>query len=292
MVDEFVHDDSVHALIHMALTEDLGESGDVTSKATLSPQSQITGRIVAKAEGVIAGLPLISAVYSLIDAHLTINTHCTDGAQVMPGTLIAEVSGNAESVLSGERVALNFLQRLSGVATLTAKFVAAVAGTHAVILDTRKTTPGWRKLEKYAVTMGGGQNHRIGLYDMVLIKDNHIDAAGGVAAALRAASTHPASVGLPMVVEVRTEAELREALDLTSEIPLTRVLLDNMSLDQMRAAVALNEGRVPLEASGNMTLERVRAVAETGVDYISVGLLTHSAPALDLSMKLSNVRNI
>jgi nicotinate-nucleotide pyrophosphorylase (carboxylating) len=280
-------DDEIYALIRMALAEDLGERGDVTSKATLPSQSHITGRIVAKAEGVIAGLPLIRAVYHQLDASLEIITHIEDGAKVETGTLIAEVTGSSYAVLAGERVMLNFLQRLSGVATLTAKFVEAISSTKAAILDTRKTTPGWRKLEKYAVLMGGGQNHRIGLYDMVLIKDNHIDAAGSISKAIEAAQIHPDAAGLPVVVEVRNEKELREAL----EFNVTRVLLDNMDLNQMREAVALVGGRVPLEASGNMSLERVRAVAETGVDYISVGLLTHSAPALDLSMKLSSVRN-
>jgi nicotinate-nucleotide pyrophosphorylase (carboxylating) len=281
-------DDDIYALIRMALREDLGERGDVTSKATLPRSSTMTGRVTAKANGVIAGVPLIQPVFHQIDAKLDIVLQVEDGAKVSPGTVIAEITGSSQAVLSGERVMLNFLQRLSGVATLTAKFVEAVAGTKAVILDTRKTTPGWRKLEKYAVFMGGGQNHRIGLYDMVLIKDNHIDAAGGVPAAIRAAQMHPDAAGLPVVVEVRNEQELREAL----EFNVTRVLLDNMDLDQMRAAVSIAKGRVPLEASGNMTLERVRAVAETGVDYISVGLLTHSAPALDLSMKLSGVRSV
>lgn len=281
-------DDQIYSLIRMALAEDLGQRGDVTSKATLPPDSQIIGRITAKADGVIAGMPLIEAVYHQLDAKLDITLMIEEGAKVSPGTIIAEVSGSSYAVLAGERVMLNFLQRLSGIATLTAKFVEAIAGTETAVLDTRKTTPGWRKLEKYAVLMGGGQNHRIGLYDMVLIKDNHIDAAGGVSAAIQAAQMYPDAAGLQMVVEVRNENELREAL----EFNVTRILLDNMSLDQMREAVALSDGRVPLEASGNMSLERVRAVAETGVDYISVGALTHSAPALDLSMKLSSVRSM
>jgi nicotinate-nucleotide pyrophosphorylase (carboxylating) len=182
-------------------------------------------------------------------------------------------------VLSGERVALNFVQHLSGIATLTARFVEAVKGTKAVILDTRKTTPGWRVLEKYAVARGGAQNHRMGLHDMVLIKDNHIDAAGSITAAVTAARQS----GLAIEVEVRTFDELREALALNVD----RIMLDNMNEAQMREAVAITAGRVPLEASGNMTLERVAVVAATGVDYISIGALTHSAPALDLSMKLA-----
>lgn len=279
-------DDQIHQLIHIALTEDLGERGDITSLTTLPTNGMITGRIVAKASGVIAGLPLVEAVYTQVDPEVAVKTLIADGTVVSPGDVLCEVFGKAQSVLSGERVALNFLQRLSGVATLTAKFVHAVVDTRAIILDTRKTTPGFRMLEKYAVRMGGGHNHRVGLYDMVLIKDNHIDAAGGVRAAIQAAKAHPEASKLPMVVEVRNEKELCEAL----EFDLTRILLDNMTLDQMRDAVkiaAKRVPRIPLEASGNMSLERVRSVAETGVDAISVGALTHSAPILDLSMQLS-----
>jgi len=201
---------------------------------------------------------------------------------------VCEVVGQGRAVLTGERVALNFLQRLSGVATLTHRFVEAVAGTGAVILDTRKTTPGFRHLEKYAVRMGGGHNHRIGLYDQVMIKDNHIDACGSITAAVEAVRAEFARLPgseIPIVVEVRDFAELQEVLALN----VHRILLDNMSESELRQAVQLTAGRTPLEASGNMSLARVRAVAETGVNCISVGALTHSAPALDLSMRLSRV---
>ena len=267
-------------LVELALAEDLSDRGDVTSALSIPADATITGRIRAKEAGVIAGLEIVRMVYAQIDPAVTVDLLLTDGTSVEVGTVICEVRGAGRSVLSGERVALNFLQHLSGVASLTAKFVAAVKGTKAVILDTRKTTPGWRLLEKYAVRMGGGQNHRIGLYDMVLIKDNHIDAAGGITAAVTAVQ----AAALPIEVEVKNLDELCEALTLKVD----RILLDNMNLQQMRQAVTVTAGHVPLEASGNMALDRVAAGAATGIDYISVGALTHSAPALDLSMRLSS----
>ncbi|MBN8639218.1 MAG: carboxylating nicotinate-nucleotide diphosphorylase [Anaerolineae bacterium] len=271
---------SAQHLVELALAEDLSDRGDVTSALSIPADATITGRIRAKEAGVIAGLEIVRMVYAQIDPAVTVDLLLTDGTSVEVGTVICEVRGAGRSVLSGERVALNFLQHLSGVASLTAKFVAAVKGTKAVILDTRKTTPGWRLLEKYAVRMGGGENHRIGLYDMVLIKDNHIDAAGGITAAVTAVQ----AAALPIEVEVKNLDELCEALTLKVD----RILLDNMNLQQMRQAVTVTAGHVPLEASGNMALDRVAAVAATGVDYISVGALTHSAPALDLSMRLSS----
>ncbi|NDJ60599.1 MAG: carboxylating nicotinate-nucleotide diphosphorylase [Chloroflexi bacterium] len=276
---------NIETLVQLALAEDLGANGDVTSRTTISPDTQLCGQIVAKADGVIAGLAAVAATYRHVDPDLVVQPCVADGTAVTPGTMICEISGSAQSILTGERVALNFLQQLSGIATLTAQFVAAAAGTNAVILDTRKTTPGWRLLEKYAVRMGGGQNHRIGLYDMVMIKDNHIEAAGGITPAVNAVRADSIGATLPIEVEVETLAQLREALDLNVE----RILLDNMSVEMMREAVALTAGRTPLEASGNMTLQRIGSVAQTGVDYISVGALTHSAPALDLSMRLSRL---
>lgn len=277
--------DSAAHLIKLALEEDLGVAGDLTSKATLPNDVRLRGRIVAKSDGVIAGLPLVAMVFQQVDASVSVQLFVEDGAHVKRGTLVAEVEGKGQSVLTGERVALNFLQQLSGVASLTAQFVKAVSGTKAVILDTRKTTPAWRSLEKYAVTMGGGKNHRIGLYDMVMIKDNHIDGAGGITAAVEAVRRHEQAKQVPIEVEVRTLDELREVLPLKVD----RVLLDNMTNEQMQEAVAITGGQVPLEASGNMSLERLPAVAATGVDYISVGALTHSAPALDLSMKITRL---
>ncbi len=272
----------VDTLIRMALAEDLGDRGDVTSLSTVASGAIISGQVRAKSAGVIAGLDLFEAVYRQVDPALIVERIAADGDRVTPGTLVCTVTGAGRSVLTGERVALNFLQSLSGVATLTTAFVDAVAGTRAVILDTRKTTPGWRLLEKYAVRCGGGHNHRVGLYDMVLIKDNHIDAAGGITAAVRIVRASAVADGLAIEVEVKNLDELREALALNVD----RILLDNMTDAQMRQAVAITAGRTKLEASGNMSLERVAAVAATGVDYISVGALTHSAPALDLSMRL------
>jgi nicotinate-nucleotide pyrophosphorylase (carboxylating) len=276
---------SAENLIDLALQEDLGERGDVSSRATIPATTQICGRITAKADGVIAGLNLIKMVYQKIDPAVAVTFKVKDGKQVATGTVVCEVQGSGQSVLTGERVALNFLQRLSGIATLTAQFVGAAAGMKAAILDTRKTTPGWRSLEKYAVKMGGGQNHRMGLYDMVMIKDNHIDAAGGITAAVNAVRAYPDAQDLLIEVEVKNLDELQEVLTLNVD----RVLLDNMSDAQMREAVQLTGGLVPLEASGNMSLERVASVAAIGVDFISVGALTHSAPALDLSMRITRV---
>jgi len=264
-------------LIELAIAEDIGP-GDATSEAILPAGLTLHGRIIAKSSGIIAGLPVAEAVFSRVDPALRFTAHVEDGAKVTPGDLVANVTGPGREMLAAERIALNFLQQLSGVATLTRTFVDAVAGTRATILDTRKTHPGFRALEKYAVRMGGGQNHRLSLYDMLLVKDNHIEAASSIAAAVeRARAAYP---DLPIEVEVKTMDELREAL----EQNVDRIMLDNMGLDEMQAAVQLTAGRVPLEASGGVSLERVTAIAATGVDHISVGALTHSAPVLDLSM--------
>ena len=268
-------------LIELAIAEDIGP-GDATSEATLPPDQVLVGRIVAKQAGVLAGLPVAEALFNRVEPALEFVAHAADGQEVVPGELVAEVSGPARGLLAAERTALNFLQRLSGIATLTRRFVDTVACTGAKVLDTRKTAPGYRVLDKYAVRMGGGLNHRMALYDMMLIKDNHVDAAGGVVRAVeRARTTHPE---LPVEAEVRTLGELRQALGI--EPPLDRILLDNMSPEQMREAVVLAAGRVPLEASGGVTLERAAEIAAIGVQYLSVGALTHSAKALDLSMKI------
>ena len=209
-----------------------------------------------------------------------------DGTLVAVGTSLATVEGPAIPILSGERTALNFLQRMSGIATATRRYVEAVAGTRAAILDTRKTAPGLRALDKWAVALGGGQNHRQGLYDMVLIKDNHIAAAGSITRAVERVRAHNRS-GLPIEVEVKTPAELEEALAL--DPPVDRIMLDNMTVEEMRQAVQRVDGRVPLEASGGVNLQTVRAIAETGVDFISVGALTHSVTALDISLELDRL---
>jgi nicotinate-nucleotide pyrophosphorylase (carboxylating) len=273
---------SISSLITLALEEDLGKSGDLTSVPILGKTQLISGQIIAKQAGVIAGLSVLSAVYQRIDANVHITCHVQDGDHVATKQLLCDVHGPGTSILSGERIALNFLQHLSGVATLTAQFVEAIKGTGATILDTRKTTPGWRALEKYAVRMGGGQNHRMGLFDMVLIKDNHIDAAGGITEAVTKIRQHQEAKKLDIVVEARTLDEVKEALAANVQ----QILLDNMTIEEMAEAVLIINHQCKVEASGNMSLERVKEVAEAGVDFISVGMLTHSAPAMDLSMKL------
>jgi nicotinate-nucleotide pyrophosphorylase (carboxylating) len=269
-------------LIDRALAEDVG-TGDVTT-TTLVPEDA-TGRatLTQKAPGVIAGLEVAEAVFTRVDSSLRWRNHAEEGVW-RDGGLVAEVAGPSRSILTAERVALNLLQRLSGVATMTARYVSAVEGTGARILDTRKTTPGLRALEKQAVVIGGGVNHRVGLYDAILIKENHSAMAGGVGEATRRALA-AASNGMLVEVECSTLDEVREALDAGAP----RILLDNMSTDELRAAVELTGGRAELEASGGVSLETVRAIAETGVDFISVGALTHSAPALDISLILERL---
>jgi nicotinate-nucleotide pyrophosphorylase (carboxylating) len=235
------------------------------------------GRLVAKQAGVAAGLDVAQRVYQMLDPAVAFSDCLPEGTWVESRQVLARMTGSARVLLTGERTALNFLGRMSGIATLTRQFVDAVAGTHATILDTRKTAPGLRMVDKLAVRRGGGQNHRVGLYDMILIKDNHIDYAGSLAEAVRRARA--AQSGLEIEVETRSLDDVSEALEMGVE----RILLDNMTPDMMHRAVLLNGGRAKLEASGNVTLENVRQVAETGVDYISVGALTHSARVMDIS---------
>jgi len=271
---------AVARLIATALEEDLGR-GDVTTLATIPPNRTAQGKITAKADLTIAGLPLVGQILKAVDPAAGVRVLVAEGSAVKKGEVVVELWGNAVALLSAERTILNFLQHLSGVATLTRRFGAAVAGTACKIIDTRKTLPGFRLLDKYAVTQGGGTNHRLGLDDGVLIKDNHIAMCGGVGAAVGQARSR-ASALLRIEVECTTLAEVQEALDARADI----ILLDNMATSQISEAVRLVSGRALLEASGNMSLERVREVAETGVDFISVGALTHSAPATDLSMAL------
>ncbi|NUQ01276.1 MAG: carboxylating nicotinate-nucleotide diphosphorylase [Armatimonadetes bacterium] len=271
---------SLATLIEPWLREDVGH-GDVTTRACVPADRQASGRLVAKAAGVVAGLEAVATVWELADPSLTWESGRGDGDSVAPGDLIGTVSGSAAAVLTAERLALNLLQRLSGVASLTRQFVTAVEGTGVAILDTRKTTPGLRLLEKQAVVAGGGRNHRFGLSDGILIKDNHIIAAGGIAAAVAAARA-TASHGLKIEVEVETLVQVEEALAAGAEA----LLLDNMPLELLHEAAALARGRAWTEASGGVTLGTVRAIAESGVDAISVGALTHSATALDISLDL------
>jgi nicotinate-nucleotide pyrophosphorylase (carboxylating) len=270
---------SVIELLRHALEEDLGH-GDITTNLMVPEGSESKALYIAKGNFVIAGFPFAREVFALLDPSIFLKTFFDEGAKVVKGEVLGEVSGKTRALFAGERVSLNILQRLSGIATLTGKFVDAVMGTKAKILDTRKTTPCLRFMEKYAVKMGGGSNHRFGLYDGILIKDNHIEEVGGVreAVALAKAAHHLARIE----VEVENLKELQEAIDAGADI----VMLDNMPVEEMREAAAVAAGKVTIEASGNITLANVKEVAETGVDLISVGALTHSAPAADISMKI------
>ena len=265
--------------VRAALAEDLGRAGDITTQATIPATARATAVIAAREDGVIAGLALAREAFSQMDAAIAFEACVEDGAHVAAGAVIARVNGSARGVLSAERVALNYLGRLSGVATLTARFADKIAHTKARVCDTRKTTPLLRSFEKYAVRCGGGANHRFGLDDAMLIKDNHIAVAGGVTAALRAAKVFAGHL-VKIEIEVDTLGQLREVLAEGADA----VLLDNMSLGELREAVAMVAGRMICEASGGVTLESVAGIAETGVDLISVGALTHSARVLDLGL--------
>lgn len=269
----------VDHLINLALEEDL-PAGDITTEAIVPPDLSANAVFLAKEDGVLAGIEVAAKVFQKVDSAISFKKIKDDGQEFKKGEILAEVKGRAASLLKAERTALNFLQRLSGIATLTRAFVQEVSGTKVVILDTRKTTPGWRHLEKYAVRMGGGQNHRQNLSEMMLIKDNHIRIAGGIIPALKRAKAKIAS-GIKIEVEATSLDEVREALAGGADM----IMLDNMSLDQIRAAVELVAGRVPLEVSGKVNLQTVRHLALTGVDYISVGALTHSFKSADISLE-------
>lgn len=268
-----------HQLVVLAIAEDLGDVGDVTTDSTVPEEAVAAAEVRTRRAGAIAGLEVASYVFELFDSDIQFDTRVQDGDRVAADTVLATVSGKARSILTSERVALNFLARMSGVATQTALLVDAVEGTGARISDTRKTMPGHRALDKYAVRMGGGVNHRAGLYEAVMIKDNHIAAVGSITAAVEAVRAH---VGHTMSVEVEVETlrQLEEVLETDTDT----VLLDNMSPIDLAEAVRMVDGRMSTEASGGITLETVREVAETGVDVISVGWITHSAPQLDIGL--------
>lgn len=264
--------------LQRALEEDIG-AGDVTTDTIVPAGATLRGRIVAKQDGIVAGLDVAKDVFLTLNPEISFLAKTQDGSRVARRDVLAEVEGPARALLTGERIALNFVGRMSGIATLTRKFVDAVAGTQAKILDTRKTAPGLRMTDKLAVRLGGGENHRTGLFDMVLIKDNHIDFAGSITNAVE--RVRASGTTLEIEVETRTLDDVREALALGVE----RILLDNMSPDTMREAVAICDGKAKLEASGNVTLDNVLEVAKTGVDYISVGALTHSPLVFDVSLE-------
>jgi nicotinate-nucleotide pyrophosphorylase (carboxylating) len=267
----------IDSIVRRALDEDLP---DITSEAIFVPGDRGRARFIVKAHGVVAGLPFAEATFRAIEADSLFEARMQDGDAVAPGDVIAEVSASVIALLSGERTALNFLQRASGIATTTRRYVDAVVGTKAKIYDTRKTAPGLRALDKHAVVAGGGENHRLGLFDMFLVKNNHVDRAGSITAAVE--RIRKRGMSQKLMVEVRNEQELIEALGLAPDF----ILLDNMNAEELLRCVELTAGRVPLEASGGITPETLRGVAESGVDRISVGALTHTVQALDISMRI------
>ena len=267
------------AIVERALREDLGDRGDITSEAVVPAETHAVANLVARTAGVVAGLEVAQAVFATVDPDVEFEPIVHDGDRVAKGTVLAGVSGRARSILTAERTALNLVARMSGVATATAQLSEAVAGTTAQITDTRKTMPGLRLLDKYAVTVGGGVNHRMGLYDQVMIKDNHIVAAGGIGAAVAAARKVHRDT-MKVTVEVEDLDQLSKVLESGAD----RVLLDNMDLEMLREAVGMVGEEMETEASGGVTMETVRAIAETGVDFISVGWITHSAPQLDIAL--------
>ncbi len=271
----------VEEAVKAALLEDWGRAGDLTSQATIPAEATATAVIAARKPGVLAGLALAESAFRLTDDAINFETVAADGDRLENGTVVARISGPARAILSAERVALNFLGHLSGVATATARFADLIAHTSADIVCTRKTTPGLRTFEKYAVRCGGGSNHRFGLDDAILIKDNHIAVAGGVAQAIEAAKAFKGHL-VKLEVEVDTLEQLKEALACGPDV----ILLDNFDPDRLREAVAITAGRVPLEASGGIEADTVKAIAESGVDLISSGWITHSSPVLDLGLDI------
>lgn len=276
----------IEQLIAAALVEDEG-TGDHSSISTIESDQIGTGRVKIKEEGILSGIDIATLVAKMVDPSLSIETFITNGAPVIKGDLIMEIKGNVRSLLRAERIVLNFMQRMSGIATMTGKFVNAVSGTNASILDTRKTTPNFRYFEKRAVIDGGGMNHRFGLYDMIMIKDNHVDASGGIKKALERVNAYQQRMQLKLKVEIETRNldEVREVLDCKLA---DRIMLDNFTPEQLAEAIQMIGKSVETEASGGITLNNVRSYALTGVDYISVGALTHSYRSLDISMKISD----
>ena len=269
-------------LIKKAVKEDMGKNGDITTDSIISPGKKGRAILKAKSDGIICGLHVFEDTFFYIDKDLKIETFFNDGDRIVKGDVVAVIKGSLNSILKAERTALNFIQRMSGISTCANQFAEAVKGTKAEVLDTRKTLPGFRTLDKYAVKTGGAKNHRIGLFDMFLIKDNHISAAGGITKAVEKALKYRKKKGLDskIEVEIKNIDEFKEAL----ELEVDWIMLDNMSVEDIKKCVKLNKGKKKLEISGNVSLERVRELAETGADYISVGALTHSVKAMDLSL--------
>lgn len=272
----------IAALVKMAFAEDLADKGDITSQSTIDPNKTISASMISREDGIIAGVDLANYVFQQMPSALTVEIYLNEGDKVTKEQKILTVSGNAQDILSSERIALNFLTHLSGIATETSKYVAAVAHTNAKILDTRKTLPAYRVLAKHAVKMGGGQNHRMGLHDMVLIKDNHIAAAGGIANAFaNVRKLHP---NVKTEIEVDTLDQLREVLTLDG---VDFALLDNMTPEQLKEAVSIVDGKIQTEASGGINMNSIVSIAESGVDYISIGALTHSVMVFDIGLDIT-----
>lgn len=281
-----LNDRSILRLVQIALAEDIG-TGDLTSESLVGAGDLVHAVLTAKEAGVVAGSIVAGVVFGEVDRTIVCDWSVNEGANVEPGTILAHLHGPAQGILTAERTALNFLQRMSGVATLTRRYVQAVEGTGATILDTRKTIPAWRILDKYSVKMGGGKNHRMGLFDMVMIKDNHIAAHGSIKGAVDAVRAYFEAHEITNVgIEVET-ANLTQVAEALSCVGVTRIMFDNFPVDLMREGVVLTDNRVETEASGGVNLTTVRAIAETGVQYISVGAITHSAPALDISLTMN-----
>lgn len=287
MQSEVLHDSRISRIIELALMEDIG-LGDMTSDAILTQSQLARGTILVKQAGIVAGLEVAGLVFEYCDHSITLTPNVSDGDSVKQWQPIGSLDGSAKGILQGERTALNFLQRMSGIATLTRKFVDEIAGTRAKITDTRKTAPGLRVLDKWAVRLGGGMNHRFGLDELILIKDNHIVAAGSIEKAIGLCKNYLRQYETVASIEVETKnvEEVRQVLNCEG---IARVMLDNFSLSAMKRAVDLIDGRVEVEASGGITLDNVRAIAETGVNFISIGALTHSVKALDISLELSHI---
>lgn len=278
-----INKDTLLAIARLAINEDVG-TGDHSSLAAVPPQAQKKAVLVAKESGVIAGIVMAEVVFQLVDPGLDLEVIKRDGDEVTPGDEILRVNGKAQSILTAERTVLNFMQRMSGIASYTHKMVEIVAGTGAKILDTRKTTPGLRILEKWAVSIGGGTNHRFGLFDMIMLKDNHIDYAGSIDKAINATKQYLQAQNLNLKIEVETRT-LQEVKEVLNNGGADIIMLDNMSTDMMKEAVKMIDGKMQVEASGSITKENIKAVAECGVDFISIGALTHSVKSMDISLK-------
>lgn len=286
-MNQILFNKKIDEFLLKSLNEDLNDAGDITTKSIFSEKRNVKAVLISREKGIICGLSIFERIYKLIDSEIKLTFYKDDGKKIKENEIIAVLEGSLHTILACERVSLNFLQRLSGISTLTHKFIERISHTNASILDTRKTTPQYRNFEKYAVKCGGGENHRFGLFDMILIKDNHISGVGSLTKAVEKSLQWLKENNFVFKIEVETKSinQVKEAL----QLPINRIMLDNMSIKEMQLAVKLNSHKMELEASGNVSLENVHEIAETGVDYISVGAITHSAKSLDLSLLLNEI---